>query len=67
MGRALVCPLCRKNEVSVEEVRYTQDIWSSVPLLSVEVMLALVCRNCRHVQIVHPSPVKLHERRVSRN
>ena len=67
MGRALVCPLCRKNEVSVEEIRYPQDMWSNMPLLSVEVMLAFVCKNCKHVQLIHPSPMRLHERRVSRN
>ncbi len=67
MGRALVCPLCRRNKVSVEEIRYPRDIWSNVPLLSVEVMLAFVCKNCRHVQLIHPTPVRLHERRPFRN
>ena len=67
MGRAIVCPLCRGVEVSVEEVRFTTDIWSNVPLLAVEVMLALVCRRCRHVQVIHPVRYGLGRESVARN
>lgn len=60
MGRALVCPLCFRHDISVEQVRYPKDIWSSLPVLEVETLLALVCKNCRHVQIVRPIPEPLH-------
>jgi hypothetical protein len=59
--------MCRRTEISVQEVRFTRDLWANVPLLSVELMLALVCKNCRHVQLIHPTPVRLHERPVPPN
>jgi hypothetical protein len=67
MGRAIVCPLCRSVEVSAEEIRYTTDMWSNMPLLAVEVMLALVCRRCRHVQVIHPLPERPVAHPIVRN
>jgi hypothetical protein len=59
--------MCRRHEIFVEEVKYTKDLWSRVPLLDVETMLALVCRACRHVQILHPVPEELHRRPIQPN
>jgi predicted nucleic-acid-binding Zn-ribbon protein len=67
MGRAVECPLCHSFDVKVEQVRFTHDLWSSVPLLSVETMLAFVCKNCKHVQLVHLSRDGFRPDRISVN
>ena len=67
MGRAVECPLCHSFDVKVEEVRFTTDIWSNMPLLAVETMLAFVCKNCRHVQLIHLSREGLRHDRIAVN
>ena len=52
MGRAVECPLCRNLDLHVEEVSYQSDLWSRIPVLTVETMLALVCRRCNHVRLI---------------
>lgn len=67
MGRAVECPLCHSFDVKVEEVRFTHDLWASVPVLSVETMLAFVCKNCKHVQLIHLSRDPMNRDRLSVN
>ncbi len=67
MGRALECPLCRSADIRVEEVVYQRDLWSRFPSLTTDTMLALCCKNCRHVRVIQPVPERLHERLLIRN
>ena len=61
MGRAVECPLCHGVDVAYEEVQYQADIFSRFPALTMQTMVALVCRNCRHVRLITPSKNWLRE------
>ncbi|HXH60719.1 MAG TPA: hypothetical protein VNI20_05115 [Fimbriimonadaceae bacterium] len=59
--------MCRHTDIRVEHLIYTIDIFASVPFTTIDRMLVLSCRNCRHVHLIHPREERLVDRPLVMN